>query len=263
MDISNLPDVSEPTPTISTSSADIREKDGMERVYVPEGTFEMGSANGFDDEKPVHEVYLDAFYIDKVEVTNAQYEICVNTGQCEAPSDTSSDTRSSYYGNSAYEDYPVIHINWNNARDYCAWAGGRLPTEAEWEKAARGTDDRKYPWGDEIPSCSLVNSFNEATGDRCISDTKPVGSYPKNASPYGALDMAGNVWELVSDWYQWDYYSSSPASNPTGPSSGDVKVLRGGSWYYGWDVLRTVYRGSSPVRNGSDEIGFRCVSPVQ
>ncbi len=262
-----------PTSVFSIGSTKFRELDDMEMVFVPEGSFEMGSATGINkeneiiiyvDEKPVHEVFLNAFYIDKFEVSNAQYKACVKAGKCDAPSDTSSDTRSSYYGNPSYAEYPVIHINWYNARDYCAWAGGRLPTEAEWEKAARGTDGRMYPWGNENPSCSLVNSFNEATSKRCFLDTKAVGSFPENASPYGALDMAGNVWEWVNDWYQEDYYSRSPVSNPSGPSSGDIKVLRGGSWYYdyGWDVLRTVYRGTSPVSNSSNDIGFRCVLPA-
>ena len=201
-----------------------RQIDGMEMVLVPAGEFPMGSEDGSENERPVHEVYLDAFYIDKYEVSNGQYEMCVKAGKCDAPSVTSSSTRDNYYGNPSYADYPVIFVTWYNAQDYCAWAGGRLPTEAEWEKAARGTDDRTYPWGNGDPNCSLANSYNDDTGSYCVGDTSEVGSYPTGASPYGALDMTGNVAEWVSDWYSPDYYSNSPVSNPLGPASGDRNV---------------------------------------
>jgi len=260
----------EPTSSLGTGSTYAREQDGMEMVYVPEGSFEMGSSAGYDDEKPVHNVFLDAFFIDKYEVSNAQYSICVKSGICNAPIDISSSTRDVYYSKPGYADYPVINVNWFEAKNYCDWVGGRLPTEAEWEKAARGTDGRTYPWGEEIDgskanfcdnNCELEHkdiSINDG-----YADTAPVGSYPEGASPYGALDMAGNVWEWVADWFQEDYYSNSPVSNPPGPTSGDNKVLRGGRWGSKMEYLRAAFRKDGVKPSSLDPgIGFRCVVPA-
>ena len=219
-----------------------------EMVYVPAGEFIMGSDEGDSDERPVHTVYLDAFYIDKYEVTNSQYRKCVEAGACDVPLVPSDTT---YYDNADYAGHPVAYVSWNDALAYCQWAGKRLPTEAEWEKAARGTDGRTYPWGEGI-DCDLAQ-YNE-----CGGRTVPVGSKPKGASPYGALDMAGNVWEWVADWYDSGYYSQSPGRNPPGPDSSESRVLRGGSWYYGADVARCADRfWRVPVYRGSI-MGFRC-----
>ena len=248
-----------PDPPLTTSLTNgiiqqTSEKDGMEMVYVPAGSFTMGSnsSEADTDEIPEHEVYLDAFWIDKYEVTNSQYAQCMAAGACAAPIITKSYTRTSYYGNSEYDKYPVIYVSWYEAQAYCQWAGRQLPTEAQWEKAARGTDGRIYPWGNEDPTSNLLN-FNGFVGD-----TTAVGSYPNGMSPYGAMDMAGNVYEWVNDWGSRSYYSVSPANNPTGPTSGTSKVTRGGCWYNLGSSLRTSSRYGNGPGFRLDHFGFRC-----
>lgn len=232
-------------------------KDGMTLLYVPIGDFVMGSDYGSFDEKPAHSVNLDAFWIDKTEVTNVMYAQCVEDGACDQPRQTAAATRSSYYGNPEFDNYPVVFVSWNDARSYCSWAVRRLPSEAEWEKAARGSDALEFPWGNNSPSEDLLNYDNN------MRDTTEAGKYPKGASPYGVLDMAGNVWEWVADWYDNAYYRSSPKSNPSGPDSGNLHVFRGGSWFRVWgqssySAVRTWNRNKSESTDANYYFGFRC-----
>jgi formylglycine-generating enzyme required for sulfatase activity len=215
-------------------------------VTIPAGEFQMGSENGISDESPVHTVYLDEYQIGKYEVTNRQYNNCRQAGVC---SGTAVSTNL---------DHPVVNVSWHNAKTYCEWVDGRLPTEAEWEKAARGTDGRTYPWGEGI-DCDKANYDAE---DYCVGGTSPIGSYESGKSPYGVYDMAGNVYEWVNDWYDGTYYQNSSSSNPLGPSSGSARVLRGGSWDYYDSNARSSLRFRSAPSYSDDYVGFRCARDV-
>ena len=234
-------------------------------VLIPSGTFKMGCDpdhnGGFScvaDSLPLHVVTLDAYYIDMYEVTNVQYAECVAADGCGFPSRTASETRDSYFANPEFDNYPVLYVTWKDADAYCTWAGKRLPTEAEWEMAARGTKIQAFPWGDDDPTCTLANSFSNPDGNACTGDTSAVGTYPKGNSVFGVADMAGNVWEWVSDWYAETYYSESPAMNPLGPDGSSNKVLRGGGWGGTWPNLLTAGRTFDPDFNSSNDVGFRC-----
>ena len=207
---------STPATGLGRGSTMVSPKDDMVMMYVPAGEFLMGSVKSDikaqSYEKPQHKVYLDAFWIDRTEITNAQYARCVSERYCLAPSNKSSSsyesslTRKSYYDNSVYAEYPVIYVSWQDAANYCTWAGRRLPSEAEWEKAARGMEGAIYPWGNTSPNCKLANYYDNLASSYCVNNTSAVGSYPDGASPYGVMDMAGNVQEWVNDWFRGDYY---------------------------------------------------------
>jgi serine/threonine-protein kinase len=269
------------TPT-SPPDVEPMSQDPVPMVSVPAGCFLQGSTSSqieaaaqlclasesapnpktycarssFEDEAPQHQVCLEEFRIDQFEVTNARYQACVRAGMCSPPQQTSSNRRDFYYGNDAFADYPVVYVTWYNARDYCSWAGKRLPTEAEWEKAARGESGAEWPWGHAFargmcntrPAGSAVNS----------SDTVVVGGFDACASPYGAMDMVGNVWEWVDDWYARDYYSRQVRDNPTGPATTGKKVFRGSSWNSNVGGARAASRAGTDPGGAYFDIGFRC-----
>jgi len=279
---SATPDDGSPQPTASATSPiqpgqELSETDGARLVRVGGGPFWMGSAESEvltePDEFPQRRVDLQPFWIDQTEVTNRQYALCVRAGECEAPpARLEVGDELPYYGAEAYDDHPVANVSWTDAEAYCRWAGRRLPTEAEWERAARGRDSRTYPWGwfgltmsDRLNFCDLECPYSWP--DARVSDgyarTAPVGSYPRGASPYGALDMAGNVWEWVSDWYDSAAYASLPADQPSGPEQGRYKVVRGGSWLDGalgdrLSFFRVANRHWQPPEARLSYIGFRC-----
>jgi formylglycine-generating enzyme required for sulfatase activity len=236
-------------------STQVSPLDGMVLSYIPAGVFLMGSEEGGDNEQPVHSVTLDAFWMDQTEVTNGMYALCVAAGACEPPRSGNTYTRDSDYGDAAHVNYPVVWVSWYRAEDYCNWAGRRLPTEAEWEYAARGgLAGATYPWGNEDPNCKQANFLNQTF--ECVGGTSSVGSYPPNG--YGLYDMAGNVWEWVADWYDEDYYSTSPAENPLGPASGGNRVIRGGAWVFNEDFMRSAMRYAGDPGAADNDLGFRC-----
>ena len=248
-----------PTPQWPTEITDSK---GVDMVLVPVGQFTMGNDNGNADEKPAHEVYLFNYYIDKFEVTNALYRACVDVGECRLW--VRSPMRPNYYNNSEFDNYPMIEVDWDMAKTYCEWRQTRLPSEAEWEKAARGTDGRTYPWGEGL-DCSRANYRN---GDAyCVGNTTAVGIYESGKSVYGVYDLIGNVNEWVNDLYSETYYDTLPApntniatTNPLGPETGSSRVLRGGSWSsYVYQVNSTVRASKIPYGYSSNDIGFRCV----
>jgi formylglycine-generating enzyme required for sulfatase activity len=273
------------TPNPTAPPTQIVDPFGVPMALVPAGQFEMGADADiairacldlcpdcectyglFGNEEPPHLVYLDEFYIDLYEVTNGRYAECVRDGVCDPPLSMASRARQSYYRDPAYADYPVIYVTWFMAEAYCEWRGGSLPTEAQWEKAARGTAGIIYPWGKYFDDnrgnfCDANCTLNKANKDwdDGYADTAPVGSYPSGCSTYGLFDMGGNVIEWVKDWYGISYYAESPSDNPTGPVEGVYRSLRGGAWYYSADYMRTTNRVRTSPENANDRIGFRCV----
>ena len=240
------------------SSSQTTTADQNSIILVPAGNFIMGSDNGNADEKPIHTVYLDAFYIDKYAVTNAFYKSCVDANACAFPKFFNSNLRTTYYGDARYDQYPVIGMTWDMAKAYCEWRGARLLTEAEWEKAARGSDGRTYPWDEDIDQ-SRAN-YNSNNDPNYAGDTSKVDAYPSGVSPYGVFDMAGNVWEWVADIYDADYYASLtlPVANPLGPATGLYHVVKGGSWDSSGYDLRSARRNWIDPSKANIYIGFRC-----
>jgi formylglycine-generating enzyme required for sulfatase activity len=277
------------TPTAVLSPGDIRERhsDGMKMVYVPAGDFMMGSdylqtryarklcnlyskaigaancqPDNFGDESPAHPVALSGFWIDQTEVTNGQYQKCEQAGACMPPNGTGSHFRPTYYGDPEYTDYPVILVTREQASQYCRWTGGSLPTEAEWEYAARGPESWIYPWGNDFDGtrlnycdASCDAGPNDPDVDDGYPETAPVGSFPSGASWVGALDMAGNVREWVADGY--GPYTADPQVDPTGPADGGP-VPHGGSWLDLPNLVRSANRGGNVPGYYRDYYGFRC-----
>jgi len=269
-----------------------RPTDKMDMLFVPPGEFLMGSdrdmakyarklcqdssgdlaiatcrAAAFRDEQPAHRVRLDAFWIDRMEVSNGQYESCVEAAACDPPVLNSSFSRPGYHDDPAYEAYPVVNVDWRMAARYCAWVGARLPTEAQWEYAARGPESRIFPWGNAFEGsrlnycdagCALIS---DSTHDDGYPDTAPVGAFPSGASWIGALDMAGNVREWVGDWLA--SYPSRYAMNPSGPETGELKISRGGSWYDRPDDVRSANRGGELPDYSRHNLGFRCAKSLE
>lgn len=270
------PSLNAPADAVSNATAGqerVSGVDGMPAVYVPDGTFRMGALDTDEerDEKPDHNVTMKGFWMDKLEVTNAMYMLCVQASACEPPQHFKSETREEYFNNPEFNDYPVVYVTSQQAATYCEWAGRRLPTEAEWEYSARGNDYRTYPWGDERPDSSRGN-FNYFVGD-----TTRVGNYPAGASIFGVLDLSGNVAEWVADFYDLDYYAQGASVNPTGPGARSEyfnRVVRGGSFQDAFKDVRLAnrasVRGSNPDADDpysadylgefSPKIGFRCAS---
>lgn len=271
----------------------VRSADEMVMVYVPDGEFMMGtdragievarklcrevsgdmavsvcSPLAFANEQPAHPVTLTGFWIDQTEVTNRQYQRCVDTGACRLPEKVGSFTHESYFGDPAYQDYPVVWVNWQQAADYCAWAGGRLPTEAEWEYAARGPESRTFPWGNTFDGTRLnycdagcASGVIDVRVDDGYPDTAPVGSFPEGVSWCGASDMAGNVREWVSDWFGG--YPLEMQVDPTGPPSGTSRIPKGGCWLDRPDDVRSANRGENAPDYTRHKVGFRCAMDIE
>ena len=255
-----------------------RPLDEIVMVYVPAGEFQMGSTDAqvdealvlcnklpdicvresFELEQPSHTVALDGFWIDRTEVTNAQYRRCVDASACEEP-----EFWIVTYKDAARRDHPMVHVDWYEAESYCEWATARLPTEAEWEYAARGPEGRTFPWGDEFDGARLnycdancSQRYADSSVDDRYSETAPVGSYPEGASWCGALDMAGNVGEYVGDWF--GEYSSEWQENPSGPAAGLDRMQHGGSWWFQPARIRSAFRIRDRPENTHSFVGFRC-----
>ncbi len=240
--------------------------DGAPMVMIPAGLFTMGSDDGPHNERPAHTVTLDAYYIDRYEVTLSLYRKFLEEGNHDAPP-TWDDEAATTVG-----DRPAIGMRWESAAAYCRWARKRLPTEAEWEKAARGTDGRRYPWGEMQPFVDIANYNRGMWVSEAITLVAVTGGLEGMSvrhglkeggkSPFGLSHMAGNVAEWVADWYERDYYHKSPGRNPSGPMTGEKRVLRGGSWSDVPSALRATARFSAEPNFEDRTVGFRCATDM-
>ena len=248
------------TPFLAMASPTNDGMDTVPMIVIPSGTFLMGNqeSKGRADEQPQRSVFLDAFAIDEVEVSNSRYMVFVQaTGHRNPPHPYETGLLTSAAG---IEQLPVVQVTWYDAKAYCAWAKKRLPTEAEWEKAARGTDGRRFPWGNEDPTPTRANFDREWDGDKTLA---PVGALPEGASPYGVKDMAGNAREWVQDWYDQNYYKQAPLQNPQGPDRGVVRSIRGGSWHSPLHDITMAARGRGGFALQTHGTGFRCARSVE
>jgi sulfatase modifying factor 1 len=247
--------------TPGNAASSTQELDSVPMITIPAGAFLMGNPEGEGraDESPQRSIYLDAFLIDQVEVTNERYMAFVKaTGHRTPPNPYGTGPLRSLTG---IEHLPVVQTTWYDAKAYCGWAKKRLPTEAEWEKAARGTDGRLYPWGNDPPTATRANFDREWEEEKTLH---PVGSLPGGDSPYGVKDMAGNAREWVSDWYDAEYYQQAPDRNPQGPDKkGVVRSIRGGSWHSPASDLTTAARGRGGFALQTHGTGFRCARSVE
>jgi sulfatase modifying factor 1 len=241
---------------------EIAGKDGAPLVLIPSGSYPMGvptgDRDGGRDEYPRHVIEITDFYLDKYEVTNARYLEFVKATNHRVPQNPKNPTRNLWEGigiPASLADRPVINVDWADADAYCKWAGRRLPREAEWEKAAKGNNDWRFPWGNVEPTDGHLNFNQKWVGEKTLM---PVGSYEKGKSPYGVYDMAGNVWEWVNDWYDARYYEKSPDKNPPGPDSGEKKVIRGAGWQNETPTVRIFTRVDSDPTMRNESTGFRC-----
>jgi formylglycine-generating enzyme required for sulfatase activity len=226
-------------------------------VYVPEGYFQMGqSSNEAEDQKPMHFVYTSAYFIDKHEVSNAEYKKFL---------DATGHVKPKYWEDERFNhpNQPVVGVSWFDAMAYSRWKGRRLPTEAEWEKAARGNDDRLYPWGEKWTKGKKLYFVNVFGVEDRYEFTAPVNYYATGASPFGVLNMAGNVWEWCLDWYDKDYYRISPELDPEGPEAKQMKVLRGGSWVNDIDGVQVTQRARNLPEMQNNIYGFRTILPLR
>ena len=230
----------------------IPQPEGM--VVIPAGEFWMGTEDGLQDARPLHRVHLSSYWFDKYEVTNTQYRQCVEGGGCTPPKDRL------MFEDPQRAQHPVTNITWSQARSFCQWQGKRLPTEAEWEKAARGTDGRRYPWGNNEEV--LKRHMREGVLTADANGAGPVGRQRATASPYGVFDLIGSLSEWVKDWYAEDFYQTSPVRDPQGPSRGSFRVLRGGEWNEKSPNIQSSYRGWDDVTYWGPTLGVRCANDV-
>ncbi|MGH2538490.1 MAG: formylglycine-generating enzyme family protein, partial [Candidatus Promineifilaceae bacterium] len=254
---------------IATPEPLVGPKTGMRMLYLAPGPFRMGNDEGQPEEAPAHMLRMNAYFIDETEVTNGHYAACVEDGACRPPATSRATFHEAYYGDPDFANYPVLFVSWFAARDFCNWREARLPTEAEWERAASFDFSEGiktiYPWGDEFDGLRLnfcdagcwTENRNSEFDDGQV-DTAPVMHYPAGQSAAGLYDMAGNVMEWVNDWYDSAYYARSSEIHPLGPLEGEVKAIRGGSWLSNADEVRTTSRTSFEPAVSRANLGFRC-----